>query len=68
MAALRQQIVRQASGTFFHSAYLDGYGAAADMIGGFLSRPETSPRIDAAFFMVTDPRLQQLLSNATCCG
>jgi hypothetical protein len=28
-------------------------------------RPETTPRIEAAFFMVTDQRLQQLISDAT---
>ena len=27
-------------------------------------RPRTVPRIEAAFFMVTDPRLQQLVSDA----
>jgi hypothetical protein len=27
-------------------------------------RSQTIPRIEATFFMVTDPRLQQLLSDA----
>jgi hypothetical protein len=35
-----------------------------DKIGAFLMRPQAIPRIEAAFFMVTDPRLQQLLSDA----
>jgi hypothetical protein len=29
-----------------------------------LMRPQTIPRIEVASFMVTDPRLQQLLSDA----
>ena len=68
MAALREGVIRQTSRTFFHSVYLDEYAAAADTIGAFLMRPETTPRIETAFFMVTDQRLQQLLSDATCVG
>jgi hypothetical protein len=32
---------------------------------GDSSSIETTPRIETAFFMVTDPRLQQLISDAT---
>jgi hypothetical protein len=65
MAVLRSDVIYQMSRTFFHSAYLDEYREAADKIGAFLARPEITPRIETAFFRVEDPRLQQLLSDAT---
>ena len=64
MAALRDDVLHHTARTHFHSPYLDEFPEAADKIGAFLMRPQTIPRIEAAFFMVTDPRLQQLLSNA----
>ena len=64
MAALREDVLHHAARTHFHSPYLDEFPEAADKIGAFLMRPQTIPRIEATFFMVTDPRLQQLLSDA----
>jgi hypothetical protein len=65
MAVLRSDVIYQTSRTFFHSAYLEDYRDAADKIGAFLARREIVPRIETAFFKVDDPRLQQLLSEAT---
>jgi hypothetical protein len=65
MAAQRQDVVRQTSRTYFYSAYLEDYRDAADKIGAFLARPEITPRIETSFFKIENPRLQQLLSDAT---
>ncbi len=64
MAALRDDVLHHTARTHFHSPYLEEFPEAADKIGAFLMRPSTIPRIEAAFFMVSDPRLQQLLSDA----
>jgi hypothetical protein len=65
MAALRAGVLQEVRRTYFHSAYLEGnYDAAADRIGAFLMRPEVSRRIEAAFFLVDDPGLQKILSDA----
>lgn len=64
MAALRGRVLRESARTYFRSPYLDDHRGAADAIGEFLSRPEVPLRIEAAFFQVDDPRLQQLLSDA----
>ena len=64
MAALRDDVLHHTARTHFHSPYLDEFPQAADKIGAFLMRPQTIPRIEAGFFMVTDPRLQQLMSDA----
>jgi hypothetical protein len=63
MAALAQDVLIETNRTYFHSAYLDQLKAEADAIGRFLTRPETLSRIEAAFFAVDDPRLQQILSD-----
>jgi len=68
MAVLRSDVIYQASRTFFHSAYLEEHRDAADRIGAFLARPEITPRIETAFFKVEDPRLRQVLSDATYLG
>jgi hypothetical protein len=65
MAVLRSDVIYQTSRTYLHSAYLEDYCDAADRIGAFLTRPEITPRIETSFFKVEDPRLQQLLSDAT---
>lgn len=64
MAALREDVLSTHARTCLHSAYLDDHKEAADRIGAFLVRPEVDARIEAAFFAVTDPRLQRLLSDA----
>lgn len=64
MAALRERLIRETDRTYFYSAYLDEYPRAADVIGAFLTRPQVTARIEAAFFQLEDPRLQQLVSDA----
>jgi hypothetical protein len=64
MAALRRRVLRETGRTYFHSAYFDDHRDAADTIGAFLMRPEVTQRIEAAFFQIDDPRLQQLVSDA----
>lgn len=63
LAALRSEVLREASRTYMHSPFLERHEAEADRIGAFLIRPEVSRRIEAAFFAVEDPRLQQILSD-----
>src|SRR5262245_36211670 len=46
-----------------HSPYFEDYREATERIGAFLMRPEVEARIEAAFFAVADPRLQQVLSD-----
>lgn len=65
MAALREDVLESAGRTYLHSAYLDkDFNREADRIGAFLMRPEVDRRIEAAFFAVSDARLQSLLSDA----
>jgi hypothetical protein len=65
MAGLREHVLTSGGRTYLHSAYLEGdYDAEADKIGAFLMRPEVDRRLEAAFFAVADPRLQQILSDA----
>ena len=47
------------------SAYLEEYVAEAEAIGEFLDRPEVDERLEAAFFKLTDERLQMIVSNGT---
>jgi hypothetical protein len=68
MAALRGGVIEQSDRTYLHSPYLADHASAADTIGTWLMRPEASARIEAAFFAVRDPRLQQLLSDALPVG
>ena len=65
-AAIHMAVLR--SDVIYHSAYLDEYRDAADKIGAFLARREIVPRIETALFKVGDPRLLQLLSDATNFG
>lgn len=65
MAALRERVLTSGGRTHLHLAYLEGdYDEAADLVGGFLMRPEVTARIEAAIFLVEDPRLQRILSDA----
>jgi hypothetical protein len=68
MAALRRHVLNETGRTYFHSAYFDDHRDAADTIGAFLMRPEVTRRIEAAFFQIEDPRLQQLVSDALWTG
>lgn len=64
MAALRADVSKTHDRTYLYSVYLEGaYGAAADTIGAFLSRPEIDKRLEDAFFQVEDERLQKILSD-----
>jgi len=65
MAALRERVLVETGRTYLHSAYLAGdYDREADTIGAFLMRPEVDRRLEEAFFTVTDPRLQKILSDS----
>lgn len=64
MASLREDVLQTHARTCLHSAYLDCHKEEADRIGAFLMRPEVDDRIEAAFFAVTDARLQRILSDA----
>jgi hypothetical protein len=65
MAAIRERVLQAGGRTYLHSAYLeDEFNAEADAIGAFLMRPEVDRRLEAAFFTVTEPRLQKLVSDA----
>ena len=63
MAALRRDIMIESGRTYLHSPYLEDHPSTADEIGAFLMRPEVGARIEASFFAVEDPRLQQILSD-----
>lgn len=64
MADLRRDVLFLSDRTYWHSAYLDDYGEAADRIGAFLMRPEVTLRIGDAFFLARDPHVQKFLSDA----
>ena len=64
LAAVLDRLHHEAGRTYFHSAYLDEYPEEADAIAAFLARPSVVPRVEAAFFELTDPRLQKLVSDA----
>lgn len=64
MAALRHDdMLQEHDRTYLHSPFLEDHRDAADRIGAFLLRPEVAARIEAVFFAVDDPRLQQILSD-----
>lgn len=65
MAALRERLAFKDGCMRLCSAYLErDHTDEAAHIGAFLIRPEVNRRIEAAFFSVEDPRLQQILSDA----
>jgi hypothetical protein len=65
MAAAREDVLVSGGRTYLHSAYLEkDFDREADDIGAFLMRPDVDRRLEAAFFTVTDPRLQKILSDA----
>lgn len=63
MAALREDVIEERHNTYLYSAYLEGHEDAAKRIGAWLLQPDLTARIEAAFFEVSDPRLQTILSN-----
>lgn len=65
LAAMRRKVVTEGSGFRFRSAYLEEekYIAAARRLGDWLVSPAITARIEAAFFAVTDPRLQEVLAK-----
>jgi hypothetical protein len=65
LAAMRENLLQSGGRTYLHSAYLErDFDAEADAIGAFLMRDDVDRRIEAAFFMISDPRLQKILSDA----
>ncbi len=65
MAGARGDIAMPHGEWSLHSAYLEGsHRAEAALIGAFLMRPETAARLEAAFFTIDDPRLQQIVSDS----
>lgn len=65
MAALRDDVLTLNGQPCFDNPFLEDHREEANRIGAFLMRPEVDRRIEAAFFTVADPRLQQILSDAT---
>lgn len=64
MAALRAELVPADGGGWrLNSSFLEDHPAAAEKIGRFLARPVVSEKIEAAFFAVTDERLQRIASD-----
>lgn len=65
MAGLRHNVSHERARPYLYSAYLESeYRAEAEIVGAFLSRPKVSERIEAVFFQIEDPELQQILSDA----
>lgn len=64
MAALRSDVLTLNGRPCLDNPFLEDHRTEADKIGAFLMRDDVDQRIEAAFFMVSDPRLQQILSDA----
>lgn len=64
MAALRDDVLTLNGRPCLDNPFLEDHREEADRIGDFLMRPEVDKRIGEAFFSVSDPRLQQILSDA----
>lgn len=67
LASLRRRIRQTLHGHVLQSAYLEDerYEAAVKRLGAWLAGPAVSARIEAAFFLVDDPRLQEILSDGS---
>ncbi|CAN7458094.1 hypothetical protein LJR220_004129 [Bradyrhizobium sp. LjRoot220] len=63
IAALREDVLEERHKTYLYSAYLESHEDAAKTVGAWLLQPDLTARIEAAFFAVSDPRLQMILSN-----
>ena len=66
LAVLRGDVVREDPGFILESVYLRDprYREAAQKLGDWLVGPSVGERLEAAFYEVTDPRLQEILSKA----
>jgi len=64
MAALRSNVLTLDDRPCLDNPFLKNHREAADTIGAFLMRPVVDTRLETAFFLVPDPRLQQMLSDA----
>lgn len=64
LAVLRRDV---GAGPLLRSAYLEEekYRHSAELLGEWLLSPAIDARIEAAFFAVEDPRLQEILSKGT---
>lgn len=65
MASLRRHLLQTEDGHVLQSSYLEGqrYERAVKLLGRWLAGADVSARIQAAFFMVDDSRLQEILSK-----
>lgn len=63
VSALREDVLEERDRTYLHSAYLENHEDAARTVGAWLLQPSLTARIEAAFFAVSDPRLQEILSR-----
>jgi hypothetical protein len=66
MASLRLDVANEGQGPYLHSHQLEDHREAVCRIGAFLTHPEVTERIEAAFFLVTDPNMQKYLSDRIC--
>ena len=66
LASLRRHVKQTAGGPVLESAYLDGepHRDAVKRLGAWLVSDAVRARIDAAFYAVDDPHLQEFLSTA----
>jgi hypothetical protein len=62
MAGMRRDLACDDRGHFFDSSFLESWSVQAHAVGEFLMRPEVGERIEATFFRVSDPVLQEILS------
>ncbi|MBR1212874.1 hypothetical protein [Bradyrhizobium sp. JYMT SZCCT0180] len=63
MSALLEDVLEERDNTYLHSPYLESHEDAAKSVGEWLLQPSLTARIEAAFFAVSDPRLQAILSK-----
>jgi hypothetical protein len=65
MAGIRRNVGMKDGRWRLHSAYLEGdHEPEAEAIGAFVMRPEVEARLEAAFFLIEEPRLQKIVSDA----
>jgi hypothetical protein len=69
MAALRRYLGSRDGAWTLRSSFLESdHKGEAVLIGEFLMRPGVDKRLEAAFFMTDDPRLQKIVSDAIGMG
>ncbi len=64
MAALRRDLASEPV-RLTNAHFAGEFEVAAERIGEFLARPEVDLRLEAAFFAVSDERIQKIISDAT---